>query len=410
MLAHIVNAVCNAFRRLRPRPVAPELLLGLALALVTGAAGLASAQVCPAPEPSWPPEPLGNQWQIISQYSGGNNGCIGIVVDMTLYNDELMPPALADYVTAVAADGYSYRLVTFAGPATELRGNIQDLCTQVPLEGAGVLEGTVLIGGRIPWINAGGSPCDAYFMDIDDDDDWQYDEQTGFYNWLGDHQLEIWVSRIKADKLPDILAPGGGAASEAYIVQQYLKRNGELRWNAFDPAQSVLVYFSADPPFRCFDAEAASSAMSQAFGTVEMLCEDSQVSKVDYLQRLGDDTYTVINEGSHGSQIDHTFHLHDLPPGVDEQIRSEDYVDSHPQPVGIVLDSCFCADFSWNPAPSGELAHGYLGGSACFGVPWNVSNTLVVCGYLDWGGQRLTMNCGAELAPPDLSETVTKRR
>ena len=203
--------------------------------------------------------------------------------------------------------------------------------------------------------------------------DWQEDppDSGELHFWPGTRKAEIWVSRIKADNLPEIWCDSR-PATEAEIVVTYFGRNHLLRWNAFNPEQRALAYYSSQDLLQRI-TEDPSSAMLAAFGSVESIFP-GEASHEDYVARLarpGSDPapYDYIYELGWGGQTAHD-------PGV----SGNDYVGAQSRALGIFIDSCSGGDFSWAPfgAPGSETARGYVAGDACFGL---AARTLVVSAY-----------------------------
>jgi hypothetical protein len=161
-------------------------------------------------------------------------------------------------------------------------------------------------------------------------------------------------------------------ATEAEIVEMYFSRNHESRWNAFNPQQNVLAYYSSELLLQPI-LEAPGSAMLAAFESVETI-QPGGTSYEDYIARLarqGPDPapYDYIHELGWGGQTAHD-------PGV----SGNDYVGAQSRAAGIYIDSCNGGDFSWVPfgAPGSETSRGYVAGDACFGL---AARTLVVSAY-----------------------------
>jgi hypothetical protein len=157
-------------------------------------------------------------WAVLDEALGGNNGRVLVVVDHALYFDNegepdpTMVATMATYVADLVTDGYSYKLAAFAGSVTELRNEIRNLYYETGVS----LDGAVLVGGGLPWATYPADtpapigipyPFEAYLMDLDEDQtaDWQEDPPGSgqLHFWPGGHKAQIWVSRIKADNLPE---------------------------------------------------------------------------------------------------------------------------------------------------------------------------------------------------------------
>jgi hypothetical protein len=353
----------------------------LALALGVACAQVARAQECDHYLGHAAPTATPHPWTVLDQGFGGNNGRVAVVVDTALYYVTLDPPtpdpelatALDTYVADLAADGYPYVLATFAGSVTDLRNEIRDLYYE-----AGVsLDGAVLIGGGLPWATLAGTgnyPFEGYLMDQDEPSaDWLEDPPGSgrLHAWPGDYLAQVWVSRIKADQLPDIWVDAR-PATEREIVAMYFSRNHQFRWNAFNPQQRALAYYSSTNPFD-YGMEDPGSAMLAALGSVDTVSVG--YSQEDYIARLarqGPDPqpYNYIYELSeYGGQMGHG-------PGC---VTGTDYIGAQSQALGIFMHSDYGGDFSWVPEDPGSGAdHGCVAGDACFGL---AAKTLVVSAY-----------------------------
>jgi hypothetical protein len=363
----------------------------VALPLVLGIAGaqVAHPQGCYWYEGNPPPPAPPYSWTVLDQGLGGTNGRVAVVVDRSLYYMTHEPPtpdpaivaALATYVADLSADGYSYRLAAFSGSVTELRNKIKALYYEPGVS----LDGAVLVGGGLPWatLPADTPPCgpppysypfEGYLMDLDDDEaEWGENPPASgqLQFWPGDRQAQVWVSRIKADNLPEIWVDAR-PATEAEIIETYFARNHLQRWDAFNPQQRALAYYSSQELLQLI-LEDPATAMRAAFDSVETVMP-GYASYEDYVARLGrapgdPPPYGYIHALGWGGQTEHD-------PGV----SGNDYIGAQSEALGIFVDSCNGGDFSWVPfgSPGSPTNRGYVAGDACFGL---AARTLVVSAY-----------------------------
>ena len=283
---------------------------GLILAIAAGGTGRTLAQECEPWPYTPPPAPLGaDVWDEVWDEEGGDEGRIAVVVHYRLYDEN---PELQDSIRThsddLKAEGHDLVLVRFNGDAEYLRGQIkQELYDEPPS-----LTGAVLVGGELPYIiyKAGddGWPADVFFMDMDGT--WHQVEQGVYDSWDDPQDVEIWVSRIKADNLPGIKTPGEAGAApmeEHEVITRYFERNHAHRWSAFAADNAALVIRADDASATC---PSSVEALENAFATVDEMCEDTSTGQ--YLKILGREApyttdYHYIVEISHGSTWLHEF-------------------------------------------------------------------------------------------------------
>ncbi len=334
--------------------------LGLALAIALAAAAPAIGQCCdPNPHEPPPPPSRGWTWEIEDVYEGGDDGRIAVVVNDYLYilfesretnpimtyKDDLLP----DHDVVVArfrGDGSNKS-------AEALRGKLQELWAPPD-----PLTGVVLVG-ILPYIlyedSIDEGPVDTFFMDMDGN--WYDDDRNGLYDRWDDsaHQIEIWVSRVKADNLPLIREDPEDPETripEEEIIAAYFARNTLLRSDPFPVVDLALAY-----NYEC--AEAAEF-LGNAFTVVHQEC--SEPNPTDYIARLSSpNDYCYIHEHSHGSGTAHA--------AGEGLVHNTDYLNANSNVIGFSLMSCYTCDFAYE---------NYLGGCAAFNP---FADTLIVFGY-----------------------------
>ena len=301
--------------------------------------------------------------------AAADKGRIAIVVARDIYDG--ISARLARHVSNLEAAGYSAIVYTVAGGAPE---QLRSWLTARYGEKESLVGATLI--GDIPHIvfemmqdfdDGQGEhyedfPCDIFFMDMDGawSDVLEYDgvhAGNGKYDtWTGNRDIEIWVSRMKADNLPML----GGQAD---LLNTYLDKNDNFRNGRLIRTRSALVYDDDD-----WSSEGAPDAthLDLAFtGGVTRIDQPEDTTAADFKANRMPAQFDILFTRSHGSPASHGYYQDDRT--VFNFVLQSDYAIIKPPAFFYSLFVCSGSDFTvsnnlaalaaFNPA-SGLLAWG----------------------------------------------------
>ncbi len=177
-----------------------------------------------------------------------NNDVIALFVHNSVFQD--IEESLFEYQEDLLTQGYnSITYIYEDGSPESLRSFLQVLKNEQPS-----LNGAIFIGD-IPHIiyemnnnwgpyGDGGYedfPCDLFFMDLDGEwldilEDGEVQPGNGKYDThQGGVDMDIWVSRMKVDNLPDL-------GNENEILTNYFNKNHNFRTGNLSPQKRALIY------------------------------------------------------------------------------------------------------------------------------------------------------------------------
>ena len=218
--------------------------------------------------------------------------------------------ALNLFIADLEAEGWVPLLHEYSGGSAEaLRGQL------VTLHGeSGSLAGAILIG-NIPHVvyemnqdwgwgeEYEDFPCDLFYMDLDGT--WSDTNQlppfaAGKYDTRGGNQdLEIWVSRLKADNLP---ALGG----EIDLLNAYFRKAHRYRTGQMRPARRALMFNDDDwATMMADDAEATGGNYGDDH--LRVVRDDENTTADHYLAQMTN-SYELMFVRSHGYPGGHGFY------------------------------------------------------------------------------------------------------
>gem|GEM_PF-2472107 len=152
-------------------------------------------------------------------------------------------------------------------------------------------------------------PCDLFYMDLDGD--WDDSDSDGFYDahtdGVGDIQPEIWVSRLKTDRLN---------GNEVDHLEAYFDKNHGYRTGAITFSPDALCYVDDDWEYWSSIYE---NSVEQAFNPVTLVDDKAITSKSDYMMRLHS-SFTAVHVMCHGNPGSHTFKVPDGDESVWEGV------------------------------------------------------------------------------------------
>ncbi len=218
--------------------------------------------------------------------------------------------AITNFLADLAADGYDPLLSVYSGGSAEdLRAYLAALYAE-----PASLNGAILIGD-LPHIvyemvqdwgwgeEFEDFACDIFYMDLDGT--WADTNQTspfaaGKYDTRGDNlDLEIWVSRLKADNLP-------AAGTESNLLNAYFGKDRRYRASQLQPARRALLYNDDDwSDLMPDDAETIGGIFGDDHLRVVRDAESTRAD--DYIGHLTN-AYELMFVRSHGYSHGHGFY------------------------------------------------------------------------------------------------------
>ena len=311
----------------------------------------------------------GAGWRGTAQRGGGFAGRICIVAHAGVLGG--IRAGLDSFAAGLEAEGYEVLLEEYSGGGAEaLRAHF------AALRGSGEsLAGAILVGDvphvvyemRQDWgwgEEYEDFPCDVFYMDLDGT--WsdarssepfaagKYDERGG------DLDLEIWVSRLKADNLPAL-------GSEAAILGNYFRKNRDYRANRLRPARRAALFHDDDwSGMGSDDGEYVGWLYGQDHERVVVDAENTTAA--NYLE-LFQRPFELVFVRSHGYPGGHGFY--ENGGSNFNWITCADYAERRPPALFYSFYVCSGCDYSQS---------NHLGGIAAF-----QTND---CGLAAWGSTK----------------------
>ena len=218
--------------------------------------------------------------------------------------------ATTHFLADLEADGYDPLLYAYSGGSA---ADLRQLLAALYAEPAS-LNGAILIGD-LPhvvyemyqdwgWgLEFEDFPCDLFYMDLDGT--WADTNQTppfaaGKYDTRGGNlDLEIWVSRLKADDLPL-------AGAESALLNAYFGKNHRYRTFQLLPAKRALLYNDDDWSYMMAD-DAETIGLNYGADHLRVVQDAENTTANDYRQQLTN-VYELIFVRSHGYSQGHGFY------------------------------------------------------------------------------------------------------
>ena len=224
--------------------------------------------------------------------------------------------AVTNFVDDLEAEGYLPLLYAYSGGSAEdLRAYLAALYAE-----PGALEGAILIG-NLPHVvyemyqDWGGGeeyedfPCDLFYMDLNgtwSDANHAAPFAAGKYDARGgDLDLEIWVSRLKADNLPL-------AGTESVLLNAYFDKNHRYRTDQLRPARRALLYNDDDWSDMMPD-DAETIGLSYGDDHLRVVRDAESTTADDYLRHMTN-AYELMFIRSHGYARGHGCYEHIVAP------------------------------------------------------------------------------------------------
>ncbi|MBI9015861.1 MAG: carbohydrate binding domain-containing protein [Phycisphaerae bacterium] len=266
-------------------------------------------------------------------------GRVAVVVDSDIFNS--LSSEISIYANDLAASGYTVSIINFSGDAIYLKNQLVNLYNQTES-----LVGAVFVG-QIPhviyemyedWGNGEEYttfPCDMFFMDMDGvwGDSLNYKNvQAGngkADTWEGDHRVEIWVSRMKTDRLSKL------NSNEVDLLKSYFERNHRMRGNILNDAFTSLAY-PDDDWSGMGSGDKDAHALVYDRDLVTMINAPDQTNAQDYQDNRLTAGYQHIHVRSHGWAQGHSY------------ANVNDYVRLDPQTSFWSLFVCSGCDFTYD--------------------------------------------------------------
>ncbi len=206
-------------------------------------------------------------------------------------------------------------------------------------------------------------PMDLFYMDIDGI--WTDSDSNSLYDiHEGNVDPEIWVGRIYTGTM-------GQLGSEEYLLNLYFDRNHEY-WLGNIPITGRTGLSYTDQDWSGGDDMKHDILLIYGIeGHESIEYGDGYFSKTDYLSRIGDDSYGMIQFACHSSWSAH--YMTNQPLIYSQEIFNV-------PPESIAYNLFCCSGCRWT-APS-ENDYGYLGGAYAYA---DGSNTLFAVGSTKTG-------------------------
>ncbi|OGV45718.1 MAG: hypothetical protein A2X46_09440 [Lentisphaerae bacterium GWF2_57_35] len=305
--------------------------------------------------------------KLMGASSGSNRVCLVVHSNVLV----AISNKLESYRQALCLDGWTPVVYRYdSGSAESLRSYLAGLYAA-----SNSLAGAVLIGA-IPYalyemmddFGYGDDgyedfPCDLFYMDLDGswhdlDNELPYAE--GKYDARsGNLDLEIWVSRMKADNLSSL-------GPEIPLLNAYFDKDLAYRAGRLRPDRRALVFIDDDwADYGGEDVEQVGRLYGA--GNVVSVINPSATVMTNYLSRLSN-SYELVFVKSHGYPLGHSF----TNPSVGfEWVYCRNYREQTPPALMYSFFVCSGSDYS---------SDGYLAGAAAF----NLTNAGLVC----WGSAK----------------------
>lgn len=218
--------------------------------------------------------------------------------------------AVTNFLADLEAEGYLPLLYAYSGGSAEdLRAYLAALYAE-----PGSLEGAILIGD-LPHVvyemyqdwgwgeEYEDFPCDLFYMDLNgtwSDANHASPFAAGKYDARGgDLDLEIWVSRLKADNLPM-------AGTESVLLNAYFDKNRRYRTDQLRPARRALLYNDDDWSDMMPD-DAATIGLTYGDDHLRVVRDAENTTADDYLRHMTN-AYELMFIRSHGYSRGHGFY------------------------------------------------------------------------------------------------------
>ena len=262
---------------------------------------------------------------------------IALVVEESLLNS--IENDINIYRDALIEQGYGAVVISFAGSAETLRWVLQEEYNQ-----PASLDGAIFIG-NLPYVtfemsNSFGSydsfPCDMYFMDMDgsfndSNNNNKYDIWNGPSGNTDSHEIELWVSRIKADNLTQL------ESDESTLISEYIQKNLRLRNNLLNSSFNGIVYNDDDWDYM---ANGDQNNLKNMFGEDKVytynLTEETTATHFKNTAMKGEHHFVFIR--SHGTASGHGFYKNNK--STFEMVYNYNYKDINPKAVFYSLYVC----------------------------------------------------------------------
>ncbi len=254
-----------------------------------------------------------------------------IVVESDLYDS--ISTSLAQYQTDLTNEGLSSSIYLSSGGTKEA---LRDSLIALWDNGNGMI-GALFVGDLpIAWYDeypgpppsGARLPTDQYYRDLDGTwGDANSDDTLDSYSNL--EEADIWLGRLTASPLTY------GGKSEAYLVNNYFRKNHLYRTGQLDLNKRALIYHDND---QVEDSIATLNKVRPAYRNMTYIRDFAITTRADYLSRLSDN-YEFIDLGVHGGTTAHQFYDGNGQPIV-PYIEASDIVGANPKTHFYVLSSC----------------------------------------------------------------------
>ncbi len=269
---------------------------------------------------------------------------ICLVIESALY--DAAAANLSRFSSDLQSAGYSVLTYRFSsGNATDLRNHLISRYNE-----PSSLQGAILIG-NLPYIvyeliqNWGGADeyesfaCDLFYMDMNGT--WRDTNSvspftSGKYDtWTGDKAIEIWVSRMRLDKLPFLGAPSA-------VLNAYLAKNHAFRTRTWHGTAKALSYNDDDWDYL---GPSDQTAIGSVYAGATTLVNLSNITTVaDYRDNHLPQSYELISTRSHGWSGGHGYYQHNPKQYI--HFIGTNYVFIHPDSLFYGFFVCSGSDFS----------------------------------------------------------------
>ncbi len=275
----------------------------------------------------------------------GGQGRLCVVVDSDVYSS--ISNKLLQFEADLSSDGYNVDSYLYeGGSAEDLRAYFSNLYSQ-----AESLVGAILVG-QIPYVvyeltqNWGSGdeyenfPCDVFYMDVDGV--WEDNTNAGSFgdgrydSHSGNTDLEIWVSRIKTDRVTLL-------GSETALINNYFDKNRGFRAGDIRPHRRGLAYVDDD---WIWDTTEDSRNQSWTYSDLHVAARLDQetTSADDYINNHMTSNYEIVHVRAHGSATSHGFYTNNRSSFT--SVNSADYRRDTPRALFYSLFVCSGCDFT----------------------------------------------------------------
>lgn len=276
--------------------------------------------------------------------------------------------AVTNFLADLEAEGYLPLLYAYSGGSAE---NLRAYLAARYAE-PGSLEGAILIGD-LPHVvyemyqdwgwgeEYEDFPCDVFYMDLNgtwSDANHAAPFAAGKYDARGgDLDLEIWVSRLKADNLP-------AAGTESALLNAYFDKNHRYRMDQLRPARRALLYNDDDWSDMMPD-DAATIGLTYGDDHLRVVRDAENTTAGDYLRHMTN-AYELMFIRSHGYSRGHGFY--ENGKANFNYVYATNYLERSPPALFYSFYVCSGCDYTddnnlgglavHNPAESGLAAWG----------------------------------------------------